>query len=342
MAVIDRVKWDGSPTELVWKFPSQELSTWTQLIVNESQDAFLVKGGIYEGPFGAGRHTLSTENLPLLRTLISVPFGGRSPFSAEVWYVNKVHNLDIKWGTPDPIQLQDPRFGIMIPVRAFGQYGVNIVDSKSFLLKLIGTSNRIDVGFVAKYLNGNLIQTIKTAIADEIIANGVSIFDISRDLAKISAIIRSVISETAAQYGVSIPQFNIHSINVPDDDPAVVKLRDALATRAEMELLNTNYQQMRSLDVLQTAAGNEGTGGSLMAAGLGAGLGLGVGANVGGVMSNFAPSTPPMAAPSPRDALQSLPYEERLNLISRLAQMRDQGILTEEEFQGQKSKLIGA
>lgn len=341
MAVIDRVKWDGSPTDLVWKFPSEELSTWTQLIVNESQDAFLVKGGVYEGPFGPGRHTLSTENLPVLRSLIGVPFGGRSPFSAEVWYVNKVHNLDVKWGTPDPIQLQDPRFGVMIPVRAFGQYGINIIDSKNFLVTLIGTSKRIDFAFVSKYLNGNLIQTIKTAIADQIIANGVSVFDISKDLTKLSAVIREIVSSSAAQYGISIPQFNIHSVNVPDDDPAVVKLRDALATRAEMELLNTNYQQMRSLDVLETAAGNEGTGGSLMAAGLGAGLGFGVGASVGGIVNNFAPGPRPSGSVQAAGSAQEMSYDERLNLITRLAQMRDQGILTEEEFQMQKTKLIG-
>ena len=139
MSAIDLVKWNGSPSLLAWKFPSEELSTWTQLIVNESQDAYVVRGGVYEGPFGAGRHTLSTENLPLLRSLIGIPFGGSSPFSAEVWYVNRVTNLDVRWGTPDPIQLLDPRYGIMVPVRAFGQYGIRIVDSKKFLLKLVGT-----------------------------------------------------------------------------------------------------------------------------------------------------------------------------------------------------------
>ena len=72
MPVIDLVKWNGNPNILAWKFPStEELSTWTQLIVNETQEAYLVKGGVYEGPFGAGRHTLSTENLPVLRTLLA-------------------------------------------------------------------------------------------------------------------------------------------------------------------------------------------------------------------------------------------------------------------------------
>ena len=139
MAIIDRIKWDGSPDILAWKFPSQDLSTWSQLIVNETQDAFLVSGGIYEGPFGPGQHQLTTENLPILRDLMGLVFGGQSPFSAEVWFVNKIISLDVKWGTPDPIQLKDPLYDLMIPVRAFGQYGVKVVDSKKFLLKLVGT-----------------------------------------------------------------------------------------------------------------------------------------------------------------------------------------------------------
>jgi membrane protease subunit (stomatin/prohibitin family) len=114
LAVVDLVKWNGTPDLLAWKFPSEELSTWTQLIVGETQEAFLVRGGVYEGPFGAGRHTLDTENIPVLRNLIGIPFGGKSPFSAEVWFVNKLVNLDVKWGTPDPIQLQDPKFQLMV------------------------------------------------------------------------------------------------------------------------------------------------------------------------------------------------------------------------------------
>lgn len=105
MALVDVVKYDGTPNVFAWKYPNSELGTWTQLIVNETQEAVLYKGGQSLDLFGPGRHTLSTANIPLLNKLINLPFGGKSPFSAEVWYVNKVNALDIKWGTPTPIQL---------------------------------------------------------------------------------------------------------------------------------------------------------------------------------------------------------------------------------------------
>lgn len=154
---------DGNPNILAWKFPSEELSTWTQLIVNESQEAYLVKSGVYQGPFGAGRHALSTENIPFLSKAMGLPFGGKSPFTAEVWYVNLATNLNIKWGTPDPIQLNDPKYQIMVPVRAFGQYGIRITDPKKFLLKLVGTLKVFDADTLSEYFKVYKSEVIKFA-----------------------------------------------------------------------------------------------------------------------------------------------------------------------------------
>ena len=98
MAIIEVVKYDGPPDVFAWRYPNQELGTWTQLIVHETQEAILYKGGQALDSFAAGRHTLSTANIPILSNLINLPFGGKSPFTAEVWFVNKLRSLDVKWG----------------------------------------------------------------------------------------------------------------------------------------------------------------------------------------------------------------------------------------------------
>lgn len=293
MAVVDLVKWNANPSILAWKFPSEELSTWTQLIVNETQEAYLVKEGVYQGPFGAGRHTLSTENIPLLRSLIGIPFGGKSPFTAEVWYVNRATNLDVRWGTPDPIQLQDPKYQIMVPVRAFGQYGIKIVDPKKFLLKLVGTLPGFDVGTLSDYFKGVFTTKIKSGIANAIIKNGQSVLEISTQLEVLSELLKTALAPEMDEYGVGLAQFNIHSINVPEDDPAVVTLKSALARRTEMGLLGTNYQQQRSFDVLETAAGNEGNAGGVMGAGMGMGMGMAMGGPIGGAFAQISPQIQP-------------------------------------------------
>lgn len=299
MPVIDLVKWNGNPNILAWKFPgSDQLSTWTQLIVNETQEAYLVKEGVYQGPFGAGRHTLSTENIPLLTALIGIPFGGKSPFTAEVWYINRATNLDIRWGTPDAIQLQDPKYQLMVPVRAFGQYGVRITDAKKFLLKLVGTLPGFDVETLSNYFKGVFTTKIKSNIAHAIIKNGVSVLEISTELEILSAMLKDSLAPEMHEYGLELVQFNIHSINLPEDDPAVKTLKGALAKRTEMSLLGFNYQQERSFDVMQTAAGNEGTAGGVMGAGLGMGMGMGMGVPMGAAFGQIAPQlqTSPVSA----------------------------------------------
>lgn len=349
MAIIDRVNWSGSPNILAWRFPSDQLSTWTQLIVNESQEAFLVRGGVYEGPFGAGRHTLSTENIPGLSKLMGLPFGGKTPFSAEVWFVNRVFNLDVRWGTPDPIQLQDPKYQIMVPIRAFGQYGIRIVDSKKFLRKIVGTLPTFDADTLSEYFRGAFITRIKTEIANAIIKNGTSVLEVSTQLESLSNALKISLGPDVEEYGVSLAQFNIHSINVPEADPAVISLKAALAKRAEMGILGFNYQQERSFDVMETAAGNEGAGGVMSA-----GLGFGMGAAMGGPMANAfaqvaptvqAPTGPPASMAAPAAAAPSaaaVSHDERIRMLKDLASLKELGVLTDEEFQSEKRRILSA
>lgn len=350
MPVIERVKWDGSPNLLAWKFPSDELATWTQLIVNESQEAFVVHGGVYDGPFGAGRHTLSTENIPLLRKAIKLPFGGRTPFTAEVWFVNKVTNLDIRWGTPDPIQLEDPKFHVMVPVRAFGQYGLRIADSKRFLLKLVGTLKGFDTEILSEYFRGVLITRLKTEIAKAIVTSGVSILEVNTRLETLSEELKQALAPQLAEYGVGLSQFNIHSINVPDDDPAVQALKAALAKRATMGIIGFNYQQERSFDVMEAAASNEGNSGNVMGAGIGFGIGAGVGVPIGQAFGQASKQLQPGGTVSPETKTDTpaasttrsaLTPAERIQALKDLAELKNQGVLNDDEFNAEKRRILG-
>lgn len=96
------------------------------------------KGGKALDLFGPGTHTLNTDNIPLLSALVNLPFGRKSPFSSEVWFVNKLHVLNQKWGTTAPIQIQDPKYSIFVPVRTFGTFGLRVISTAQFLVKLVG------------------------------------------------------------------------------------------------------------------------------------------------------------------------------------------------------------
>jgi len=289
MAIIDVVKYNGSSDVFAWKFPSEELGTWTQLIVNESQEAVLFKGGQALDVFPAGRHVLDTANIPLLCKFVNLPFGGRSPFTAEVWYVNRVHSLDIKWGTPSPIQLQDPRYKIFIPVRSFGQFGIQITDPRKFLIKLVGTLPVFDKENVQRFFKGLYLTKVKDAISGYLVRQNVSILEINAHLDELSTSLKERIEPVLDEYGIRLLNFYVNDVNIPEDDEGVKKLKDALAKRAEMDIVGYNYVQERSFNTLEGAATNPGGGQSgLMGAGMGLGMGVGLGGAFGGQMAGVA------------------------------------------------------
>ncbi len=282
MAIVEVVKYNGNPDVFAWKYPSEELGTWTQLIVNESQEAILFKGGKALDVFGSGRHTLETANIPILNKIINLPFGGRSPFTAEVWYINKVHSLDIKWGTASPIQLQDPKYSVFIPVRAFGQFGVRIENSKQFIVKLVGTLPIFDKTSIVKYFRGLYLTKVKDAISSYLVHKQISIMEINAYIEELSSYLQDKMQPVLEEYGIKLINFYVNDISVPEDDSAVKKLKDALAKRAEMNIIGYNYQQERSFDTLEGAAKNSGSSSNLM----GAGMGLGMGVTMGGAVGN--------------------------------------------------------
>jgi len=289
MAIIDVVKYNGGPNVFAWKYPSEQLGTWTQLIVNESQEAVLYITGQALDLFTAGRHTLSTDNIPILNKIINIPFGGRSPFTAEVWYVNKIHSLDIKWGTPSPIQLQDPKYNVFVPLRAHGQFGIQVDDSKLFLTKLVGTLPFFDSVNVINFFKGIYLTKVKDTISSYLIRKNIGVLEINAYLNELSEYLKEVISPVMDEYGVRLLNFQVNDINVPDDDPVVKNLKSALSKRAEMDIVGYNYAQERSFDTLEGAATNQGSVQSdLLGAGIGLAMGLGVGGAMGANLSGMA------------------------------------------------------
>lgn len=135
MGLVDVIKCDIAENELVGRYEKDDISLGAQLIVYPGQTAFFMKGGTVCDQFEAGTYTLSTDNIPLLKKLVNIPFGGKTPFKAEVWFVNRLNILDIKWGTSSPLQLEDPKYGIIVPLRAYGQYGIQMKEPRLFLDK---------------------------------------------------------------------------------------------------------------------------------------------------------------------------------------------------------------
>lgn len=288
MAFIDVIKYESNSDEFVWKHPVEDLKLGSQLIVNTSQKAFFLKGGQIFDEFDSGTTTLKTGNIPLLNKLINLPFGDDSPFQAEVWFVNMMSFLDNKWGTPAPILLEDPKYKVIVPVRAFGQFGLSIEDPRKFLELLVGNMTDFSVDKVMDYFEGVVISSITSGIGKKIVLDGLSILEIQAVVSDVSLFCHKLIQEEFEKYGIKIENFFIMSINVPEDDPSVLKLKEAKDLAAKVNITGKDiYQMDRSFDVMDKAAENEGTMGGTMGAGMGMGMGFGMGNVMGNMTGNM-------------------------------------------------------
>lgn len=315
MAIIDVVKCSMGPKQLVSKFPSEDLRLGTQLVVYPGQVAFFVKGGQIFDTFESGTYTLSSSNIPLLNKLINLPFGGQSPFQAEVWFVNKVVLMDTKWGTATPLQIEDPKYEVIVPLRAYGQYAFSIVDPRLFLESIIGNAASFSANTLHKYFKGRIMSQLTNIISDKLVRDNLSILNINSYLDDISSFCLERIAPFFKKYGLTLQDFDVIAISVKEDDPSFQKLKEAKDLAARVRIAGRDvYQMERSFNVLDNAASNDsGVVGGMMGAGIGIGTGVSVGSQIGNMVNTNPQPTPPPIAQSALyylflNGVQSGPY----------------------------------
>lgn len=303
MAIIDVVKWEANSRELIYKFPSNDLRLGTQLVVYTGQSAYFVKGGKVLDVFSEpGTYTIKTENIPLLSKIINIPFGGNSPFQAEVWFINHLAVLDSKWGTPTPIQLEDPKYEIIVPVRAFGQYGLRVSDPKVLIENLAGNMSSFTIGKIESYFKGMMMSRFNNILSDKMNKDGISILNLNSHLNDISEFAQQTLQPEFNKYGIGLENFYIMSINVPEDDPSFIKLKEAKEQVAKLRVMGREfYQADRSFGVMEKAASNEGAMGGAIGIGMGMNAGMGVSGQMAGIVGqqlNTQVGPPPIPQPA--------------------------------------------
>ena len=283
MKLIDVVSFSGlkSKAWLIYKYPSNDLVRGTQLVVQEGQNAILIHGGKFDSLYTPGTHTLKSKNLPILKSITKIPFGNKTPFTTEIIFINTSLVLDVTWGTPDPIQLIDPKYNVKIRTRAFGRLGISVCDAELFLKTLVGAlsfSEIVDIQRVKDYYRGIITNKVKSIIANIIINDKISALEISPNLEKISKEIQDEISPNSVSYGLEVKHFYIESINFPDED--FERINKALEASMEFNLLGGDrYREKRTFDFYETAAGNQNGVTGLVSA---AAIGVGAMANLSG------------------------------------------------------------
>ena len=297
MDVVDVISWQVNTDELVHKFESDALRLGSQLVVYPAQTAFFVKGGVIADEFKSGTYTIKSENIPILGKLVNKVFDDKSPFAAEVWFVNQISILDCKWGTASNIHIEDPKYKIIVPIRAYGQYGFTIANPRLFLESFVGNMSFFSTERFKEYFKGIIISKLTSIISSKLLKDDVSVINISSYIDELSQYSELALNEFFLRYGVTLSNFTIMSISVKDDDESFKKLKEAKDIAAKIAVVGTqNYQMERSFGVLDKAAANDA---GIMGSSLQLGAGLAVGTQVGNIASEHLNVNPTTIPPLP-------------------------------------------
>ncbi len=288
--LLEIIEWtDDSRDVLSYRFPDEDMAikNGAQLIVRESQVAQFVYLGEFGDTFDPGKHTLTTDNIPILTRLKSWRYGLESPFKADVYYLNTRLFTGNKWGTANPIMMRDSDFGI-VRVRAFGTYDFRIVDPKLFLKEVAGSDHNFRLHEFAETMRSRVISVFSDALA----TSKVAVLDAATRYMELGDALLPLINPVVSgKYGIEIASFIVENVSVP---PEVEEAIDKRSSMAAVGNLN-DYVKFQMGKGMETGGGGGGGAGGMateMAVGLaiaqqmmqqqGGGLGLGTGAAAAG------------------------------------------------------------
>ncbi|ALG86010.1 SPFH domain-containing protein [Gordonia phthalatica] len=300
--LVDIIEWiDDSRSTLAWRFPryNNEIKNGAELIVREGQQAVFVYRGQLADQFGPGHYQLTTEALPIMSTLQGWKHGFNSPFRSEVYFVNRRPVTDLRWGTPNPITLRDPDFG-MVQVRANGLCVIRIADPEIFLREVIGTDSQVDSNEISELLR----RVIATAFSDMILETGVGAIDLQGKQGELSEKLREYVqTRVDDEFGLSIESIEM-TISLPDEITAAMTRGVARGVEERGFTQNVGdmqrFQQGRAADAMLAAAQNPG--GSAMGDLMGAGMGMAMASQMAGQFGqagNAPAQTPPPIPAAP-------------------------------------------
>ncbi|MBN1632032.1 MAG: SPFH domain-containing protein [Thermoleophilia bacterium] len=288
MALMDLVEFvDEQGNEMAHRIPEQgsgEFKLGSQLIVRESQWAVFFRDGKAYDVFDAGRHTLATQNIPLLTAAITTPLWGDTPFRSEVYFVSKRTFTDLKWGTLEPILFRDSEFK-MIRLRSNGIYTFQIIDPKLFVVKLVGTRGIYTNSQIEDFLRGVIIGRLADILGESLD----TVLDLPRYFDELGAGLKARIKDDFAQYGLAAVDFVINAISPPEEVQKRIDERTGMEAVGGMDKY-FQYKAAMAIGDLATAGGAPGGGdgtsdiGTAATAGLGLGAGAGLGMMIPGML----------------------------------------------------------
>lgn len=316
---IDVIDWTEEPGELAFRYPmaDREIQNGAQLTVREGQIAAFFNEGQIADMFGPGLHTLETGNLPILTSLMNWDKAFKSPFKSDVVFFSQKEQINLKWGTAQPITVRDKELGA-IRIRAFGGYSFRVDKVAPFSSRIAGTLDHVFV----RDLEPQLRTVISTAVATALGGSEHAFLDLAANQTAMSEKLKEAVTAAFAQWGLSTESFFVESLSLPEEVQAYLDKSSSMRVIGDLD----RYTKFQTAEAIEKSASQPGG-----IAGLGAGAA--VGAAIGQAMGTSMASAPAPAAAAPQ--------EDPFALIEKLHKLMTAGALTQAEFDAKKAELLG-
>jgi membrane protease subunit (stomatin/prohibitin family) len=301
---VDIIEWlDSTNDTMVYRFErhNNQIKMGAKLTVRPGQLAVFVNEGQVGDVFQPGMYTLSTQNLPLLSTLMGWQYGFDSPFKAEVYFFSTKIFTNLKWGTSNPLTIRDPELG-PVRLRAYGNYSIRVIEPKKLLQEFVSTDGLFQVDEISEHLR----NVILTSFASWVGSDRTPLLDFTSQYRNMGNKVRDGIQAEIQNYGIELTQLLIENISLPPEVEAALDKRASISLLGNMQ----QYTQYQAANAIEQSAQNPGGGN----AGLDFGVGMAMAQQLANTMQpSFQASAPPpapnqMQAPPPPPPVQTQWY----------------------------------
>jgi membrane protease subunit (stomatin/prohibitin family) len=314
---------DNTGQTMVNRLPENgecEIKWGAQLTVRESQTAVFFRDGKSLDVFGPGRYVLQTQNVPVIgKWVTGFGYGPKSPFRAEVYFVNMKLFPNLKWGTREPILFKDSELH-MIRLRSNGIFSIQITNPLLFVNKIVGTQGGYRNSDIADYLKSIIVSKMTDVLGNEI----KTIFDLPKDFNQLALLIKTALQLDFDGLGLSLHDLYINSISLPPEVQSMIDARSGMSAVGNMD----EFMKFKAALALEGAANNPG---GTAAAGVGVGAGLGMGLVIPQMLQQSI---------SGNQAAGNMPKEGPMDKIKKLKELLDIGAITKDEFDAKKAILM--
>jgi membrane protease subunit (stomatin/prohibitin family) len=304
MAILDVIEWfDETGEEIVHRFPetgSAETKCGSQVVVRENQAAVFFRDGKGLDILGPGRHTLSTQNIPLLTKLLTrtIGFGSTSPFRIEVLFINMKVFTSLKWGTKEPVAFRDAELGL-VRLRAFGNYTMRITQPLLFINTIVGTQGMYSSGQIDGYLKDVIVSRLNDLLGEQLD----TIFNLPKNYDELGVAVKSRLGDDFSKYGIELVDFFVQAITPPEEVSRMIDEKSGMQAVGNLD----NFIKFKAAKAMGDAASGGGGGGEGAGGAAAAGMGMGVGAGLGMMMPGMMFQT--MQGMSPEQQMKKIQEE---------------------------------